>query len=213
MRLAQSERSQTEQVLFSRAILETLCVAAARDHLRCNNCETMIARLGRSALRVRPRDVAVAARTRLSSAAPAAAPQPPAREAVRDELGRAYATGRRKSSSARVWVFPGDGRVRVNGRNMVEYFKRATHVDEVIKPFLATKTACAFDVRATVAGGGLSGQAGAIRLGVARALQVYDPNHRPALKAAGLLTRDARVVERKKPGRKKARKAFQWVKR
>ena len=132
----------------------------------------MIARLGRSALRVRPRDVAVAvaARTRLSSAAPAAAPQPPAREAARDALGRAYATGRRKSSSARVWVFPGDGRVRVNGRNMVEYFKRATHVDEVIKPFLATKTACAFDVRATVAGGGLSGQAGAIRLGVARAL-------------------------------------------
>ena len=73
----------------------------------------MIARLGRSALRVRPRDVAVAARTRLSSASPAAAPQPPAREAARDELGRAYATGRRKSSSARVWVFPGDGRVRV----------------------------------------------------------------------------------------------------
>ena len=136
-----------------------------------------------------------------------------AREAARDDLGRAYATGRRKSSSARVWVFPGDGRVRVNGRNMVEYFKRATHVDEVIKPFLATKTACAFDVRATVAGGGLSGQAGAIRLGGARALQVYDPNHRPALKAAGLLTRDARVVERKKPGRKKARKAFQGVKR
>ena len=133
----------------------------------------MIARLGRSALRVRPRDVVVAARTRLSSAAPAAAPQPPAREAARDELGRAYATGRRKSSSARVWVFPGDGRVRVNGRNMVEYFKRATHVDEVIKPFLATKTACAFDVRATVAGGGLSGQAGAIRLGVARALLAH----------------------------------------
>ena len=111
-----------------------------------------------------------------------------------------------------MWVFPGDGRVRVNGRNMVEYFKRATHVDEVIKPFLATKTACAFDVRATVAGGGLSGQAGAIRLGVARALQVYDPNHRPALKAAGLLTRDARVVAQE-PGRKKAGKRSNGLKR
>ena len=169
----------------------------------------MIARLGRSALRVRPRDVAVAARARLSSASPAAAPQPPAREAVRDELGRAYATGRRKSSSARVWVFPGDGRVRVNGRNMVEYFKRAharrrghqalpRHEDglRLRRPGDRRR-------RRPERPGGRDPVGRR-----ARALQVYDPNHRPALKAAGLLTRDARVVERKKPGRKKAREAF-----
>ena len=97
------------------------------------------------------------------------------REAIHDALGRAYATGRRKCSSARVWVFPGDGRVSVNGVSLVEYFRRASHVDEICQPFLTTSTSCEFDVKCTVKGGGLSGQAGAVRLGVARALQVYDP--------------------------------------
>mmetsp|Transcript_18045 Transcript_18045/g.53646 ORF Transcript_18045/g.53646 Transcript_18045/m.53646 type:complete len:182 (+) Transcript_18045:139-684(+) len=143
----------------------------------------------------------------------AAAPPPPAYEITRDALGRAYGTGRRKNASARVWVFPGDGTVTVNGKSLVEYFTRATHVDEIVKPFVATRTAATFDVKATVTGGGLSGQAGAVRHGLARALQAYDPAYRPALKAAGYLTRDSRMVERKKPGRKKARKAFQWVKR
>ena len=101
----------------------------------------------------------------------------------------------------------------VNGRSLIDYFKRATHADEVVKPFGATRTAGRFDVKATVKGGGLSGQAGAVRHGAARALQNYDPALRTALKRAGLLTRDSRMVERKKPGRKKARKAFQWVKR
>ena len=132
---------------------------------------------------------------------------------TRDTLGRAYGTGRRKTSSARVWVFPGDGTVTINGKNLIEYFVRKSLVDEIVKPFGVTRTACDFDVKATVKGGGLSGQAGAIRHGIARALQNYDPAHRPALKKAGFITRDPRMVERKKPGRKKARKAFQWVKR
>ena len=135
------------------------------------------------------------------------------REISRDALGRAYGTGRRKTSSARVWVSPGTGNVTINGKNLLEYFVRRALVDEVAAPFSVTKTACQFDVKATVKGGGLSGQAGAIRHGIARALQNYDPAHRPALKAAGFITRDPRMVERKKPGRKKARKAFQWVKR
>ena len=157
----------------------------------------------------------VPARSDADAAPPTPQPQlaTPVREAVHDALGRAYATGRRKCSSARVWVFPGDGRVSVNGVSLVEYFRRASHVDEICQPFLTTSTSCEFDVKCTVKGGGLSGQAGAGRLGVARALQVYDPAHRALLKRAGLLTRDAREVERKKPGRKKARKAFQWVKR
>lgn len=145
--------------------------------------------------------------------APRQSTLPMVREIERDALGRAYGTGRRKTSSARVWVFPGTGVVTINGKNLIEYFVRGSLVDEVVKPFAATATACSFDVKATVKGGGLSGQAGAIRHGVARALQAYDPAHRPALKAAGLMTRDSREVERKKPGRKKARKAFQWVKR
>ena len=154
-----------------------------------------------------------AAPVRLFSTPEANTHVPTVRVIARDDLGRAYGTGRRKTSSARVWVLPGDGTVTINGKNLLDYFARRTHVDEVVAPFAVTRTACAFDVKATVKGGGLSGQAGAVRHGIARALQNYDPAYRPALKSAGFITRDPRMVERKKPGRKKARKAFQWVKR
>lgn len=130
-----------------------------------------------------------------------------------DDLGRAYGTGRRKTSSARVWIWPGTGRMTVNARSLVDYFPWTAHCEDIIAPFFVTDTACAFDVRCTVKGGGVSGQAGAIRLGIARALQNFDPDHRPNLKQAGFLTRDSRKVERKKPGLVKARKAPQWVKR
>jgi len=135
------------------------------------------------------------------------------REKQVDDLGRAYATGRRKTSSARVWLFPGSGRVTVNGKPLIEKFNRLLYYEDIVAPFVVTHTACDFDVWCTVKGGGTSGQAGAIRHGVARALQNFDPAYRPALKAAGYLTRDPRMVEPKKPGRKKARKLKQWVKR
>lgn len=130
-----------------------------------------------------------------------------------DDLGRAYGTGRRKTSSARVWIWPGTGQMTVNARSLVDYFPWTAHCEDIVAPFFVTDTACTFDVRCTVKGGGVSGQAGAIRLGIARALQNFDPDYRPNLKQAGFLTRDARKVERKKPGLVKARKAPQWVKR
>ncbi|KAJ1454355.1 ribosomal protein S9 [Pelagophyceae sp. CCMP2097] len=137
----------------------------------------------------------------------------PTRVAVRDALGRAYGTGRRKEATARVWVFPGDGKITVNRQNMHEYFQRGSLCNQVILPFMATLTQCEFDVWCTVKGGGKSGQSGAIRHGVSRALEKYDPEYRAPLKRLGYLTRDPRMVERKKPGRKKARKLKQWVKR
>ncbi|RLN50047.1 hypothetical protein BBJ29_002751 [Phytophthora kernoviae] len=134
-----------------------------------------------------------------------------------DEKGRAYGTGRRKTSTARVWVKqsaePFGGRIVVNKKDVVDYFVRDTHREEVLKPFSVIEKIGGFDVYCTVKGGGMTGQAGAVRHGIARALQNYDPEYRPALKKAGLMTRDPRMVERKKPGQKKARKKFQWVKR
>lgn len=130
-----------------------------------------------------------------------------------DGQGRAYATGRRKAASARVWVRPGSGRVWVNGGPLDALFASVARRGDVLSPFAVTGTIGKFDVRATVAGGGSTGQAQAVRHGLARALQAWDPTLRPPLKAAGLLTRDPRVVERKKPGKAKARKSFQWVKR
>lgn len=132
---------------------------------------------------------------------------------MRDEKGRAYSTGRRKTSAARVWVKAGDGTIKVNGKSIVEYFPRIAHRLHVIEPFVATNSMGAFDVMVTVRGGGKSGQAGAIRHGLANAVARYDPYLRSLLKLHGLLTRDPRMVERKKPGQKKARKKFQWVKR
>ncbi|GMH34385.1 hypothetical protein BSKO_02219 [Bryopsis sp. KO-2023] len=130
-----------------------------------------------------------------------------------DDKGRAYATGKRKCSVARVWIKEGDGNMVVNSSSVDEYFKNMDTRVHVAAPFVATRTLGQFDLLATVKGGGLSGQAQAVRHGVALALQKFDPEHRPILKSSGLLTRDAREVERKKPGRAKARKSFAWVKR
>ncbi|WP_348651863.1 30S ribosomal protein S9 [Iodidimonas sp. MBR-22] len=130
-----------------------------------------------------------------------------------DAQGRAYATGRRKDSVARVWVKPGSGKITVNGRDQEQYFARPTLRLVVNQPFDVSGRKNQFDVVATVKGGGLSGQAGAVKHGIAQALQRYEPELRGALKAAGFLTRDARMVERKKYGRAKARRSFQFSKR
>ncbi|MCZ4351373.1 30S ribosomal protein S9 [Roseovarius aestuarii] len=135
------------------------------------------------------------------------------REPVRDELGRAYATGKRKDAVARVWIKPGSGKVIVNGKELNAYFARPVLQMILRQPFTVSGTEDQFDVMATVKGGGLSGQAGAVKHGISKALQLYDPSLRAGLKAAGFLTRDSRVVERKKYGRAKARKSFQFSKR
>ena len=135
------------------------------------------------------------------------------REPVRDALGRAYATGKRKNAVARVWIRPGSGKVVVNGKEMAAYFARPVLQMILRQPFSVAGVAGQFDVMATVVGGGLSGQAGAVKHGVSKALQLYDPSLRAPLKAAGFLTRDSRVVERKKYGKAKARKSFQFSKR
>ncbi|MEM7617189.1 MAG: 30S ribosomal protein S9 [Pseudomonadota bacterium] len=131
-----------------------------------------------------------------------------------DSLGRMYATGKRKSDSiARVWVMPGTGKIIVNKQELDQYFVRPVLKMIISQPFDVTETNGHFDVMCTVKGGGLSGQAGAIRHGISKALALFNPDLRPALKKAGFLTRDSRVVERKKYGRKKARKKFQFSKR
>ena len=135
------------------------------------------------------------------------------RDPVRDELGRSYATGKRKDAVARVWIKPGSGKVTVNGREIKVYFARPVLQMILRQPFQVSGTEDQFDVFATVKGGGLSGQAGAVKHGISKALQLYDPTLRGALKAAGFLTRDSRVVERKKYGKAKARKSFQFSKR
>ena len=135
------------------------------------------------------------------------------REPMRDALGRAYATGKRKNAVARVWIKPGSGKVIVNGKELNAYFARPVLQMILRQAFSVAGVTGQFDVMATVAGGGLSGQAGAVKHGISKALQLYDPSLRPALKAAGFLTRDSRVVERKKYGRAKARKSFQFSKR
>lgn len=130
-----------------------------------------------------------------------------------DALGRAYGTGRRKDAVARVWVKPGSGKITVNGQTQDVYFKRKTQQLIINQPFLVTNRTGQFDVICTVKGGGLSGQAGAVRHGISRALSDFDPEMRPALKKAGMLTRDSRIVERKKVGKHKARRTKQWAKR
>ncbi len=146
-------------------------------------------------------------------AAPAAAAPEAPRAPVRDSLGRSYATGKRKDAVARVWIKPGSGRVTVNGKDIAAYFARPVLQMILRQPFQIAGVEGQFDVMATVAGGGLSGQAGAVKHGISRALQFYEPSLRGALKAAGFLTRDSRVVERKKYGRRKARRSFQFSKR
>lgn len=131
----------------------------------------------------------------------------------RDEFGRAYATGRRKDAVARVWVKPGKGTITINDKPQAKYFARPVLRMLITQPFLVADRYQQFDVIATVKGGGLSGQAGAVRHGISRALTNYEPELRSILKKAGFLTRDPRVVERKKYGKAKARRSFQFSKR
>jgi small subunit ribosomal protein S9 len=148
-------------------------------------------------------------------AAPVAPPVStmPLREQQIDGLGRAYATGRRKDAVARVWIKPGSGKVTVNGRDQEIYFARPTLRLVLNQPFGVTEREGQYDVIATVKGGGLSGQAGAVKHGISQALTKYEPALRSTVKAEGFLTRDSRTVERKKYGRAKARKSFQFSKR
>jgi len=146
-------------------------------------------------------------------AATGAAEPAPLPEKVVDAQGRAYATGRRKNAVARVWIKPGNGSVVVNGRDIAVYFARPTQQMVINQPFEAANRNAQYDVMCTVKGGGLSGQAGAVRHGISRALTRFEPELRAVLKAGGFLTRDDRVVERKKYGRRKARRSFQFSKR
>ncbi len=132
---------------------------------------------------------------------------------VLDAQGRAYATGKRKNAIARVWLKPGNGKIIINDREMTNYFGRAVLRMIVEQPFDITNRMGAYDIHATVAGGGLGGQAGAIKHGISKAISLIEPDLRSILKAAGFLTRDSRVVERKKYGHPKARRSFQFSKR
>ena len=140
-------------------------------------------------------------------------PTMPLREKEIDAQGRAYATGRRKDAVARVWIKPGSGKIMVNGREQAVYFARPTLRLVIDQPFQIAERAGQYDVIATVKGGGLSGQAGAVKHGISQALTKFEPTLRGVIKAAGFLTRDSRVVERKKYGKAKARKSFQFSKR
>lgn len=139
--------------------------------------------------------------------------RPPVRVSEIDERGRAYGRGSRKEAQARVWITPGVGEIVVNRKDFLSYFPRETHRDHILGPLVASQTCGKFDVTAVVNGGGMSGQAGAIRLGLARALEKFNPDYRPPMKRHGFMTRDPRMVERKKVGRVKARKSPQWVRR
>ncbi len=145
------------------------------------------------------------------AAQPVKAPAPV--QPKRDQWGRAYATGKRKNAIARVWLKPGTGKFLINGREITVYFARPVLRMLLAQPFDIANRKDQFDVMCTVSGGGLSGQAGAVRLGISKALTLYEPGLRPVLKKGGFLTRDARVVERKKYGRAKARRQFQFSKR
>ncbi len=137
----------------------------------------------------------------------------PVREQKLDQYGRAYATGKRKDAVARVWVKPGSGKITVNGKEFAAYFARPVLQMILQQPIVAAERVDQYDVVATVAGGGLSGQAGAVRHGISQALTLYEPELRGVLKKGGFLTRDSRVVERKKYGKAKARRSFQFSKR
>ncbi|MEX2644612.1 MAG: 30S ribosomal protein S9 [Acetobacterales bacterium] len=130
-----------------------------------------------------------------------------------DQFGRSYATGRRKEAVARVWLKRGSGKISVNGRDASVYFARPVLQMIINQPFEVAERKGEFDIYCTVSGGGLSGQAGAVRHGISRALTLFEPGLRPALKSNGFLTRDPRTVERKKYGRRKARRSFQFSKR
>ena len=149
----------------------------------------------------------------LSALRPAAAPETPKYVQKLDKQGRSYATGKRKDAVARVWIKPGSGKFDINTRTAEDYFARPVLRMLIQQPLVATNRTGQFDVIFTVSGGGLSGQAGAVRHGISKALLAYEPDLRGALKKGGFLTRDPRVVERKKYGKAKARRSFQFSKR
>src|SRR6185369_8425592 len=151
--------------------------------------------------------------TKAVGSAGAAAEAAPKHERKVDAQGRAYATGKRKNAIARVWIKPGNGKVTVNGRDIAVYFARPVLRMVINQPFGIVNRAGQFDVVCSVTGGGLSGQAGAVRHGISKALTYFEPDLRGALKQEGFLTRDSRIVERKKYGRAKARRSFQFSKR
>jgi small subunit ribosomal protein S9 len=148
-----------------------------------------------------------------SAAVVAAAPAAPVYEQKLDAQGRAYATGKRKNAIARVWIKPGSGKITINGKEYNAFFARPVLQMILQQPIVAAARKDQYDVVATVSGGGLSGQAGAVRHGISQALTRYEPELRAVLKKGGFLTRDSRVVERKKYGRAKARRSFQFSKR
>lgn len=141
------------------------------------------------------------------------APAAPVHVQKLDAQGRSYATGKRKDAIARVWVKPGAGRITVNGKEHDKYFARPVLQMILKQPLVLTDRSSQYDIVCTVSGGGLSGQAGAVRHGLSKALTLYEPELRPTLKKAGFLTRDSRTVERKKYGKAKARRSFQFSKR
>ena len=151
--------------------------------------------------------------TKTATAAEATTDDSELPEPQRDAQGRAYATGKRKNAIARVWIKPGKGKFTINGRDELTYFARPVLRMHINQPFESCDRAKLFDVWCTVTGGGLSGQAGAIRHGISKALALYEPAIRRTLKSGGFLTRDSRVVERKKYGKAKARRSFQFSKR
>ncbi|MCB8836929.1 30S ribosomal protein S9 [Aurantimonas sp. VKM B-3413] len=149
----------------------------------------------------------------LGTAEVATQPDAPVHVQKLDQYGRAYATGKRKDAVARVWVKPGSGKIIVNDKDYTAYFARPVLQMVLRQPIVAASRDGQFDIIATVAGGGLSGQAGAVRHGISKALTYYEPGLRPVLKKGGFLTRDSRTVERKKYGKAKARRSFQFSKR
>ena len=149
----------------------------------------------------------------VKAAASASSSEAVVRKAKKDKFGRSYATGKRKDAVARVWIKPGKGNITINEKSIDQYFARPVLKMIINQPFEVANRVNEFDVICTVKGGGLSGQAGAIKHGIAKALNEYEPELRTVLKQAGFLTRDDRVVERKKYGKKRARKRFQFSKR
>jgi len=149
----------------------------------------------------------------LGSVVAAAQPAAPVYEQKLDAQGRAYATGKRKNAIARVWIMPGNGKITVNGKEFNHFFARPVLQMVLQQPIVAASRKDQYDIVATVAGGGLSGQAGAVRHGISKALTYFEPELRAVLKKGGFLTRDSRVVERKKYGKAKARRSFQFSKR
>ena len=160
-----------------------------------------------------PKTLADLAELKGEAGAEPGAPSAPLHQQKLDAYGRAYATGKRKNAVARVWVKPGAGKITVNGKEFEAYFARPVLQMILQQPLVAAERVGQFDIIATVAGGGLSGQAGAVRHGLSKALTYYEPELRAPLKKGGFLTRDSRVVERKKYGKMKARRSFQFSKR